>query len=174
MLDQKRITLDRVKIAAFMSEETLAFTARVLFDGKPIASARNAGHGGCTDILAITARTDLEPAEVFCKSLPDDEYEFSGQTVKLAWNLERVVDQLANDYEFNKKIRGAFNRMLRNYVAYESGGAIYQIKRRKDYGAANIAAIERSILAKRPDAVILHTVPIDTAFAIYCRICVKE
>ena len=40
---QDRITLKNLKVADFASEETLCFTATVVFDGTPIAEARNDG-----------------------------------------------------------------------------------------------------------------------------------
>ncbi|CAM5211279.1 hypothetical protein CDEF62S_04990 [Castellaniella defragrans] len=45
---QDRITLKNLKVADFASEETLCFTATIVFDGIPIAEARNDGHGGST------------------------------------------------------------------------------------------------------------------------------
>jgi hypothetical protein len=53
---QDRITLKNLKVADFASEETLCFTATVVFDGTPIAEARNDGHGGSTFLRALKAR----------------------------------------------------------------------------------------------------------------------
>ncbi|MBS3685068.1 hypothetical protein [Klebsiella quasipneumoniae] len=47
-IHQQRITLKSLKVADFASEETLCFTAIVLFDGEPVADASNDGHGGMT------------------------------------------------------------------------------------------------------------------------------
>ena len=40
IITQDRITLKHLKVADFASEETLCFTATVLFDGVAIADAR--------------------------------------------------------------------------------------------------------------------------------------
>ena len=40
---QDRITLKNLKVADFASEETMCFSATVVFDGTPIAEARNDG-----------------------------------------------------------------------------------------------------------------------------------
>ena len=55
---QDRITLKNLKVADFASEETLCFNATVVFDGTPIAEARNDGHGGSTFLHALKSRRD--------------------------------------------------------------------------------------------------------------------
>src|SRR3546814_10803069 len=45
---QDRITLKNLKVADFASEETMCFSATVVFDGTPLAEARTDGHGGST------------------------------------------------------------------------------------------------------------------------------
>lgn len=56
---QDRITLKNLKVADFASEETLCFTATIVFDGTPIAEARNDGHGGSTFLRALNGKTTL-------------------------------------------------------------------------------------------------------------------
>ena len=46
IMKQDRIALKSLKVAQFASEETLCFTATVLFDGIATAQARNDGRGG--------------------------------------------------------------------------------------------------------------------------------
>ena len=68
---QDRITLKNLKVADFASEETLCFTATVMFHGRPIAEARNDGHGGSTFVRALQGQAALlAQAEEFAKSLP--------------------------------------------------------------------------------------------------------
>jgi hypothetical protein len=56
-----RLTIGALKYFAAMSEETNAFTANVLLDGKLIGYADNAGHGGATHVRLIgDNRHDLE------------------------------------------------------------------------------------------------------------------
>ncbi|MGV8241887.1 hypothetical protein ACV331_35065, partial [Pseudomonas aeruginosa] len=63
--------LKNLKVADFASEETLCFTATVVFDGTPIAEARNDGHGGSTFLRALNNKTTLlAQAEAFAKELP--------------------------------------------------------------------------------------------------------
>lgn len=66
---QDRIMLKNLKVADFASEETLCFTATVVFDGTPIAEARNDGHGGSTFIRALEGRAALlAQAEAFARA----------------------------------------------------------------------------------------------------------
>ncbi len=72
-----RITLKSLKHAAYLSEETNAFTATVYFDGKRIGHGRNDGHGGCTDVLPSTPaeRERFNAARDEIKAHPDaDQY----------------------------------------------------------------------------------------------------
>src|SRR3546814_5318593 len=68
---QDRITLKTLKVADFASEETMCFSATVVFDGTPIAEARNDGHGGSTFLRALSGKAALlAQAEAFAKGLP--------------------------------------------------------------------------------------------------------
>ncbi|CDF84881.1 Conserved hypothetical protein [Pseudomonas knackmussii B13] len=68
---QDRITLKNLKVADFASEETMCFSATVVFDGTPIAEARNDGHGGSTFVHALNGKAALlAQAEAFAKGLP--------------------------------------------------------------------------------------------------------
>ena len=68
---QDRITLKNLKVADFASEETLCFNATVVFDGTPIAEARNDGHGGSTFLHALNRKAGLlEEEDAFASGLP--------------------------------------------------------------------------------------------------------
>ena len=80
-IQQSRITLRNFKSADFASEETLCFSAIVVFDGKPIAEAKNEGHGGATFFYPHKgAHERFAEAEAFAKSFPpvNSEYAESG------------------------------------------------------------------------------------------------
>ncbi|WP_458416146.1 hypothetical protein [Pseudomonas aeruginosa] len=99
---QDRITLKNLKVADFASEETLCFTATVLFDGKPVATASNDGHGGSTRLLALEGQRDrLSEAEAFAASLPPDVSEHvdpndNACRFTIDMTLDYLVDGLAN------------------------------------------------------------------------------
>lgn len=55
-LERAKPLTDRLSFKAYrhhaaMSEETTAFTATLTLDGKAVATVRNDGRGGCTDIM---------------------------------------------------------------------------------------------------------------------------
>jgi hypothetical protein len=54
------ISLKRVKYAAFASEETPCFSAKVYVDGKLLCEARNDGHGGSDMLHPAKGRTHAE------------------------------------------------------------------------------------------------------------------
>lgn len=113
---QDRITLKNLKVADFASEETLCFTATVMFDGRPIAEARNDGHGGSTFVRALQGQAALlAQAEEFAKSLPpaslDVERE-DDEPLLIDMTLDFLVDQLADAMHAERKLRTAFNLSL--------------------------------------------------------------
>lgn len=44
-----QIELKNIKYAAFLSQETAAYSATLYVDGKKLGTVENAGHGGCDD-----------------------------------------------------------------------------------------------------------------------------
>src|SRR3546814_1783327 len=75
-IKQDRIALKNLKVAQFASEETLCFTATVLFDGVAIAQARNDGRGGATFVHALEGKAaQLSDAGQFAKGLPPVRFE---------------------------------------------------------------------------------------------------
>lgn len=47
-----KLQLKRVKIYDELSDETICFTAELYADGKKVATARNDGRGGSTDVIS--------------------------------------------------------------------------------------------------------------------------
>ncbi|MFO6269897.1 hypothetical protein ACLBVZ_32720, partial [Pseudomonas aeruginosa] len=109
---QDRITLKNLKVADFASEETLCFTATVMFDCRPIAEARNDGHGGSTFVRALQGQAALlAQAEEFAKSLPpaslDVERE-DDEPLLIDMTLDFLVDQLADAMHAERRRAPAF------------------------------------------------------------------
>src|SRR3546814_20485942 len=76
IMKQDRIALKSLKVAQFASEETLCFTATVLFDGIAIAQARNNGRGGATFLHALEGKGgQLSEAGQFATGLPSARFE---------------------------------------------------------------------------------------------------
>ena len=74
------VTLSNVKIAHHLSQETYAFTAKLLVDGEIIASVRNAGTGGCQDLDPVGHEGGfmLKEAKAWARDLPGFDHEEYG------------------------------------------------------------------------------------------------
>src|SRR3546814_2074023 len=100
-IKQDRIALKNLKVAQFASEETLCFTATVLFDGVAIAQARNDGRGGATFLHALEGKAaQLSDAGQFANGLPPVRFEggVTGQDdvpLIIEMTLDFLVDQFA-------------------------------------------------------------------------------
>ena len=100
-LDLTRITIGAFKHFAGMSEETEAFTANVLLDGKVIAYADNHGKGGCTHV----------------RFLGDNRHNMEVHQTRLADHVDTLIDALLiakHDQKFIAKMR----KKARETVAY--------------------------------------------------------
>ncbi|WP_432757664.1 hypothetical protein [Pseudomonas aeruginosa] len=129
---QDRITLKNLKVADFASEETLCFTATIVFDGTPIAEARNDGHGGSTFLRALNGKTTLlAQAEAFAKGLPPAPLDLGQEGEDphyIDMTLDFLVDELADAMHAERKVRAAFNRDIGNKVLFIKDGKLLFIK----------------------------------------------
>ena len=137
---QDRITLKNLKVADYASEETLCFTATIVFDGTPIAEARNDGHGGSTFLRALNGKTTLlAQAEAFAKGLPPAPLDLGQEGEDphyIDMTLDFLVDELADAMHAERKVRAAFNRDIGNKVLFIKGIKLKAIADRKAYFAS--------------------------------------
>jgi hypothetical protein len=171
---QNRISLRKLKVAEFASEETLCFTAEVLLDGTPIAEARNDGHGGCTFLRPMNgSHARLTEAEVFATSLPPvvtDLNDPNDGAQKFTFNvtLDHLVDHLAGEMHAEKKILAAFNRDISTKVLYVRDNRLLYPKGRKLKDIADKPAFFRSLREKfGPDIVVLAELSREEALALW-------
>lgn len=154
-----RITLTGLKVAAFMSEETLCFEATVRLDGKPFARAANDGHGGMTHVVPFrnySARHDdshdkayWEASKLCAAAIPQDTF--------YAKDLEYVVDCLAEEMHNAAKVRRTYITLLRKCVVIVDAGKCYTIKAPPDERAFT------AVRKRHPNAVILNRLPLAEA-----------
>ncbi|ASD11632.1 hypothetical protein [Pseudomonas aeruginosa] len=173
-IQQDRITLKNLKVAELASEETLCFTATVLFDGIPIAEARNEGHGGTAFIHAKKGKAaQLAEAEQFARSLPPDTLEggVSGQDAEpllIKVTLDYLVDQLAEAMHADRKLRAAYARNTANKVLLVKDGKLLFLKGIKLKAIADRAAYFKGLRARQGQhIVILAELPPDEAFTLW-------
>lgn len=171
---QNRITLKNLKVADFASEETLCFTATVLFDGKPVATASNDGHGGSTRLLSLEGQRDrLAEAESFAANLPPEVTNYadpgdSSRQLTINITLDYLVDGLANFIYADRKLRAAFNRDIANKVMFLRNGKLLFIKGIKLKAIADRKAYFASLRARQvhPIIILAEQEP-DKAFALW-------
>lgn len=170
---QQRITLSSLKVAEFASEETLCFSATVLFDGKPIAHASNDGHGGSTFLRPLQdpdARDRLREAEVFAKSLPPDVTDYpdpndNARKMTIEITLDYLVDCLAEQQHVDRKVRSLFNRDMNSKVLFFKGDRLLFVKGIKPKAIADKPAFFAKLRARQGgDIVILDELPREEAF----------
>jgi hypothetical protein len=167
---QDRITLKNLKVADFASEETLCFTATVVFDGTPIAEARNDGHGGSTFLRALEGQAaSLTQAEAFATSLPPASLEREGEKPYLIdITLDFLVDQLADAMHAERKLRTAFNRDIGNKVLFIKDGKLLFLKGIKLKAIADRNAYFAALRARQAQPiVILAELPPEQAFDLW-------
>lgn len=161
---QDRITIAKLKVAASLSEETMAFTADIYFDGKKVGYAKNDGQGGMTFCSPYEGTGQkLAEAEAFAGTLPilkSDGTQDTDHTGKLAFaSLDDVVDELAYQEDLVKRVTAALKRKLKGKTAFKHDGKEWAIKLPFD------ARVKAHIEATYPGAVILNERPFDELLA---------
>jgi hypothetical protein len=178
---QNRISLKRLKVAEFASEETLCFEATVLLDGLTIAQASNEGHGGMTFLRPIRgAESKLAAAEAFAKELPALTSEYDDpkdptRKLELPMSLEFLVDLLAGAEHENKRFRAAFRRDFKRKVIFVVDNGLRYLKgvNRQKCTAAELRRMHAHIHDKYgPETPILSELSDDEAFALWKRLVV--
>ena len=82
-------SIAKVKVARNLSEETTAYTAQVLRDGKPVGSVKNNGRGGGDHFSFDT----VEEREIFHALGPDLLMELDCQLLVTEWEEQKIVQQ---------------------------------------------------------------------------------
>lgn len=175
-IDQSRVTLTNLKVAEFASEETLCFSATVLFDGVPVADASNDGRGGCTFLRPRKgAANRLAEAEAFAERLPalvseyDDPKEPS-RKLTIDITLDLLVDHIAGELHDDRRIRSRFTRDIANKVLYVRENRLcflrgVKLKEIRDRDTLFASIRERF----GPEVVILNELAREEAFALWSK-----
>ncbi|OGA61258.1 MAG: hypothetical protein A2710_07240 [Burkholderiales bacterium RIFCSPHIGHO2_01_FULL_64_960] len=175
-IDQQRIRLKTLKVADFASEETLCFTATVLFDGKPVATASNDGHGGSTHLLALQGQRDrFAEAQAFAAALPPDVTEYddpkdSAGRLIIDITLDYLVDDLAANEHADKKLRAAFKRHMNSKLLFVKNGKLVFLKDVNPKTILDRPAYFAALRARQAQpVVILAELPPTEAFDVWRR-----
>ena len=96
-----KIELKKLIHARSLSQETNAFTADLYVNGEKVATCKNSGTGGMTDIYPEYTtdekkrkyyRNVITKAEIFCKGLPPHEYMYKNEKKQIKMDLEFFVN----------------------------------------------------------------------------------
>ena len=171
---QTRITLKGLKVASFLSEETLAYAATVYFDGLKVATADNDGHGGMTNVRAFPdTREALQQAEAFAKSLPPTQTQWKDPTdptrpFVIASTLDGVVDDLAHDAHQRKQASAQLSRLLKASIVMVDEGKVMTVKP-QDKTLVTSDTYRQQIRARYPNATLLNPLPKEEALDLFLR-----
>lgn len=158
------ITLKKLKIATSLTQETLAYTADVYWDGRFLGHIRNDGGGGFSifHFDQKSTKQDREASVAFAKAQKQDLGE--GYGIVPFDHIEDYVDHLACEEGDRQAARRWLSRTLKIKIAFFADGKIYTCNGK---WAGNEAAIEQQIKARHPGAIVLNGLPEDKAIATY-------
>lgn len=158
-----RITIKKFKESKSLSEETMAYTADVYFDGKKVGRAVNRGHGGMTMVDPYDGTQEgLRAADAWARENPlpvgGGNVEGKPHDFKTS-DLGEYADELA----YRESVAGDLRRALsKRVLMLKPDGKIYEC-RPKPGATLDPAAVARMV----PDAKVLNLMPFDEALALY-------
>jgi len=103
----RTLSLKGYKSVAWMSEETVCFTATVLLDGKIVGEASNEGHGGSTFIRFVSPLAE-STAQEFAKAAKPADFGWPCEEMRmddLVDILVEKIDRQKQEATIVKKIR---------------------------------------------------------------------
>ncbi len=118
-----KITLKNFRHFPSGSEETSCFTADIWIDGKKEGSAKNAGHGGPTDIWppALEARLEAHAA-----TLPDLEFKSGDKVYTIKSSADLIIDEIVEKLILTNTIKRHLSKRV--FYTIKDKDGIYQTK----------------------------------------------
>ena len=164
-----RIRLRNLSINTAMSEETIAFTATVYFDGVKIGHASNRGTGGATTFdrvyyafESIREAQDrkineaIEWAKTLSVPTPKAFVESLGPEMRME-GLEDWIDALVAEEDDIRKAKRQLKRLLARMIVVVDGDVAKTLKTAWD------TSKRAQVLKQLPNAVILNELPFPEA-----------
>lgn len=164
-----KIELKAIKYAAFASQETSCYSAKIYKDGKQWALVQNDGHGG-PDHLSPVGRPYNDPdfwSEV--KQVERDlamthegimyQNKYGSDTYQATFDLEAWCAARLDDHLMMKDLK----RSMSKAAVFCKDGGIFEVKYKG--GHKPDAALYESVMRQHPDARILNTMRPDEALA---------
>ncbi len=114
------IKLKNIHVDFRLSEETNAFTADLLINGKNAGTALNDGHGGMTNCRARDQKGAalIREAEIWCEQLPPEVVKFEdGSTYNLSISLDYYLGRIVDEH-IAKKEQARLERLMGNSIIF--------------------------------------------------------
>lgn len=165
------LQLIKVKHYEGLSQETNAFNATLLVNGKPFADIENDGHGGSDYIRPIAPFKHVDVDDL------NDRLKNSGlKEYGLCLNVELAVGKLLSMHLLQKQLK---SEIARSVVFIEDGAVMTLRPKKVGAGRATpgskavwIAAKSREMAAK--GVVVLNLLPIEKASDLFDKHCGPE
>lgn len=157
-----RLELRSIKVLQRASEETLCYEARLFRDGKCIANVSNDGHGGADRVYPVGAMTHEGLREIdrhLAETLPP----ITGYGMEIPESLETwCAGQVERHLERKEYLRAASRAVLFTTPALPG-------VRTLSGGSRTREEVEREVLRRYPDAVLLSRLPESEAIEVFFR-----
>jgi hypothetical protein len=153
------------KTCASLSEETVAFSAILCRDGKKLAQAKNAGHGGSNDLFWL----DREAQAAFLayvKTVPPVPFEVDGKTEMLDMDPDFFIScmvQVEEEKAVREKNRKRFAKLCSTQVLFRKRGdksGTWGILKTTDMAAAK-AWLAKNVGMDKLEAILNELLPSD-------------
>lgn len=157
-----KIELRNVKYAEFASEETRCFEATIYIDGERVGTARNAGHGGSTD---IDPRALEERLDAYGATLPEvDLGEGLGERRMMKQDGEWIVESLLTEWLIARDLK----RALAGKILFRAAdGTIRETKRIPKDRLALLLGSPVQLQQQFKSTEILNLMPFERALEVY-------
>lgn len=179
-IQQDRISLRNLRVSKLAGEESACFSATLLFDGAPVAEARNDGLDGWTYFRVLRgAQVRFMEAETFARSLPPEVIQLEdaqppGQSLTISMTLSYLVEHIASEMYFEKTIRSLFKRAYRSELLFVRGDQLHVLEGVKLDALRNKTKYFQALRAKYgADITILAELPPEVAFALWKRYAIE-
>ena len=122
----EKVEIKNLKVAEHLSEETLAFTASIWINGKKVGDAKNAGHGGMTDVdlwdrKGEQVRRNNELHDELAEYVKQFTWEsFDGKQVP--YGVDFYIDELVEKEDERQRLK----RFCRGKTAFRIPGDTYK------------------------------------------------
>lgn len=156
-MNKPSIELKSIDLAASLSEETPAYTAKLFVDGVHFANVSNHGHGGSDDVHFVGGHTwdDYKALEERVKATyPSTDYD--------GLVIEESIEGLCHAAAWRSVELRNFRSTLSRKVLIVMDGKVYTLKGKKSQSLIDAAAKHYG-----DKAVVLNNLPVEEAFNLY-------